>query len=496
MNATHIYVRYKPATIDEADELTSREDLVWQNFPFDYSAGDVDDEYKDPSLNENELPWLYTFYPVDNKITTSIQTEILDQLYITSESENELEEVAYIISGNKEKESEDPETITGSNMRRAPEYRPRGVLKVHNTTTRTDEVLKNAKIRIVDWFKVSEVYTNASGYFESGKLYRVKVDIYLLCTNSKYTIYDNRSSLLFFAIPKIANEVYADPFNFTIYYSTATRLWALATMHNAYFRYATDAVSSGISAQPDGMRLWVISKDDEAGGVGACPMLHKGTFRLGMTNPEWGIAVNILGVSPALTMLQNSLKKYLPDMYLTWDATMNTEDIDNLVFHESAHASHYIKAGNTYWGIYVSDIITKLGYGRWDQANAEMISLSEGWASFVELHISALKYGVTPRILTRIEDNEGIELTEGREFIRLSRGIFYDLMDNSSTTTEPYDLVKDYTIPQLYNTFNSTTNDFDKYLERLETLYSNPDEPNLPNLSVRYRFIMNPDNPL
>ena len=493
MLPTHVYMRYKPATIDEADELTSRTDLVWQNFPFDYSVGDVDDEYKDPDLSEDELPWLYTFFPVDNKISTLIYAEELEELYITSETEKELEELAYVISGNKEYEEPEP-TENGASFRRRSEYKPRGVLKVHNTKTGADEVLKNAKIRIVDWFKVSEVYTNSSGYFESDKEYRVNVDIYMLCTNSKYTLYDNRSSLLFFAIPKIANEVRADPFNFTIYYSTATRLWALATMHNAYFRYATDAPSSGISAQPDGMRLWVVSKDDDEGGVGATPMLHKGIFTLGITNPEWGIAVNILGVSPLLSTLQVALRKYLPDMLLTWDATMETDQIDDLIFHECAHSSHYLKAGNIFWGRYVSEIITHAGYGRWDHPNAEMIALSEGWASYVEMHLYCLKYGLTPRDLLDIETIEGVTVTSGRDYIRLVRGLFYDLMDDSSVRIEAYDKVNYYSLIQLYNAFSSSTTNFDTYLNNLKTLYSNPDEIYLPDLSVRYKFVMNPDN--
>ena len=83
---THLYVKFKPANVDELDALYwSDESLDFYSFPLDYERIQNGSYYHDPSLPADVPTYQYVSIPVERPIPDVCDYEILEELYIPEE---------------------------------------------------------------------------------------------------------------------------------------------------------------------------------------------------------------------------------------------------------------------------------------------------------------------------------------------------------------------------------------------------------------------------
>lgn len=87
ITATHLYVRFKPASTEQLLTLEETEDLELQDYPIDYELLQDGDYYQDPTLGTEDFHWLYTVVPVNYQFPNGIQKEIIEQLYLPIDNE-------------------------------------------------------------------------------------------------------------------------------------------------------------------------------------------------------------------------------------------------------------------------------------------------------------------------------------------------------------------------------------------------------------------------
>lgn len=78
--ASHLYVRFKPATLEEY-KLLEPFDLPLRTFPLDYEILQDGDWYDDPAIPNDQIPWLYSVVKPDFQFP-AVQYEILEPLFL------------------------------------------------------------------------------------------------------------------------------------------------------------------------------------------------------------------------------------------------------------------------------------------------------------------------------------------------------------------------------------------------------------------------------
>jgi hypothetical protein len=80
--ASHLYVRFKPASLEEY-KLLEPFNLPLRTFPLDYEILKEGDWYDDPTIPNDQIPWLYSVVKPDFQFP-AIQYEILEPLFLAS----------------------------------------------------------------------------------------------------------------------------------------------------------------------------------------------------------------------------------------------------------------------------------------------------------------------------------------------------------------------------------------------------------------------------
>ncbi|MEO0043242.1 MAG: hypothetical protein RL329_2690 [Bacteroidota bacterium] len=143
-------------------------------------------------------------------------------------------------------------------------------------------------------------------------------------------------------------------------------------------------------------------------------------------------------------------------------------------FHELAHASFFMKVGQTYWirvitNILVADASLCGGYGCGNEIFAGDTQLNEAWAEFLgkEHHRR-----VHPNGQCETDGNTWVDypaaLEDDRSFQNdwIPTGVFFDLMDATNLTAERNDQIQGFTIAQQYNIFSPNMHSFCEYRDR------------------------------
>lgn len=87
INTTHLYVRFKPATVEQFVTLEESEDLELQDFPMDFEIIQDGDYYQDTLQGTEDFQWMYTVVPVGYNFPFGIQKEIIEYLYLPEDNE-------------------------------------------------------------------------------------------------------------------------------------------------------------------------------------------------------------------------------------------------------------------------------------------------------------------------------------------------------------------------------------------------------------------------
>lgn len=440
VQATHYYIKINPENLTQLemlDELDNSDDEnapILHDYPLDYEILEEGDYYIMPR-NENDFYHsAYTLIPVDYQFPSTVPYVILDEIYEPTEEEFDVETVSLFFAGwDEDLEADEiavdehtlPEYLNNALLEQGrlfgKRYTPNGTVRVQNTDNNNMDELQKAKITIgrnVFW---RSTYTDDSGFFNAPKKYRGKVRIRAKWRGQTATIRKTWNEIAglwvsdhLMTITRGGNSrtkdiMHSEPhqgvFGIDL---VGGHLWFKGTIHNGLRKYVDYSNTNGISITVNTANVWAWAD----GKNSSAPMLHKfqnlplmasianigqATFWSVLTNVYSGIGIAL--VPPHLR--PDLIFGDLNDKKIDRDSRTNTVRIHQLVFHESSHFSHALKAGGSFWAqVFASEQSNYIQYddSYYDGSKptytaAKRIALAEGWANFCEFKITSAIYG-------------------------------------------------------------------------------------------------------
>ncbi len=328
ISATHLYVRFKPASVEQFITLEETEDLELQDYPMDYEIIQDGDYYQDPSQGTEDFQWLYTVVLVGYNFPPGIQMEVIESLYLPNNNEI-LEDLAESMAAGAQYSSAKNITYDtvhierldaqsqifnysveqcpcepdvpcpvwpdcglggGSGGSNDPKI-PRGKIEVQDirtcATPITNVPVRQARIVCRRWFKIDRTYTNDQGQFVSSKKFKNKVKVLLKTKNQHAKVSKVRGIRLWqmlFPVKKrigvfdegaMANipHLFVRPASASAN-DKELPYWVAVTTHNSvleYRQYATELVVG----QPPAKLNILITNWEFMRATGAAPIWNK-----------------------------------------------------------------------------------------------------------------------------------------------------------------------------------------------------------------------------
>ena len=473
ITTNHNYVKIWCSSSDDRDLLDSL-NIKYSDYPLDQEIEEEGNFYLEEDIEpENyEGSWVYTSLLADfDYDSLGLSYELLEDLFLfedaqADEFEDEdhsllaktsdeqiafysaLEKEAFRITGNLEKE----EKANKDNLQArcwffcSGRTQPRGRIQVRNTTTNGLDPVVGVKVRTYRWFVWGHGYTNENGEYSINKRYR---------GNPRYTIdFDN---------PETKVKLYASFFSFSDASYRAGRHsrngyskvfennsygWRFATVNNAIVDYRDYCDEFGIPKPTKRLRTIVRKKN----GDSAAPMLRYTRSFIGSNsyanvsnhalNSTWWFLANFI---------KTGLWYYMPDIIISAPSHRRTDQIQQVVYHEFAHASHHELVGSSYWAKYVSYIITYgfasgTTYGDGTGRNAEICGIGEMWGNYFASVCFERRYRwrsfapeedwFNPGFLERVVNNTDLEINEVFYTLRRDVTTFETLIGYLKNKTE------------------------------------------------------------
>jgi len=514
LEATHLYVRFAPKSVEEKELLNQDTTLSLYEYPLDYEILQYGQYYHDPTIPENQITYQYTVVEVGYQFP-NIEYEILSELYLPSEEDEEVELKSLQITNNLAIDT----TQTKNLELGKDKYRPEGNIFVQDDILNRDVPLRNVKVRIRNWFKIDNISTDVNGHFRSIE-YKGDVDIIVLFENSHCNLRSTLINIIGTADTKLANEVKSlnivisrDGRNTTTtplpngYRNFSDdKVWAWATVFNAVEDYWTYCSTQIIGTPRSGLKIWV-NKNSRSGAAGdemtgAAPMFHRGWdfYKLNGDN-FWKWIANVLYI-PVSNVLMNVFHAFLPDIVITYGANnVNSADINEVTFHELSHASHENKVGESYWYKYVNYTVTNNGYGNGTGHNFGVCALGEMWGYHMGWFLSRDKYGANAPVSLNIEENftplarggnPGMRIIDvaGNRASWIPAGLLQDLTDTNSDQIQGtfWDNADGYTNDQIFNALDWGVESPQQFRDRLLRENLNRDQVDVNSLFEGYFF--------
>jgi len=400
----------------------------------------------------------------------------------------------------------------------ASKYKPSGQILLQDNSSNTEPGLRNVQIRLRNWFRIDEVYTNGSGSFTAEENFRGEVDIKIIFTNSHYKMRSTLVNLFDNIDYKIANEVKS--YKLVICRGDRTgsapsgwnwkkdnELWAYATISNAVEDYYDYCTSENIGTPPNTIRIWANSNKKDKGWSGSAPMFSHGMKYYTLNwDKWWKFAANVLYI-PVTNVLMNVFQWFLPDMIINFNRNSieNSNEFYETVFHELAHASHFNKVGAGFWDNYINYMVNEGSYGDGNGKDFGLVSISEAWGFHMGWYLTQQKYGTNALVsvnaserfvplqrgsdssIYRVINTSGI-ITRYEGWI--PAGILHDLMDNGTDVirTGFTDNAGTFTNHEFFNSLEKDVRSPQQFRDRLISKTSNRDQADVNTLFEAYYF--------
>lgn len=167
--------------------------------------------------------------------------------------------------------------------------------------------------------------------------------------------------------------------------------------------------------------------------------------------------------------------QYAPDLFIGTNQ-INTRRLQELLFHELTHASHFFQNGPIWWDLVIAQTSSNISnlqldllpfeldfgdpWGNGNETFGEVVGLAESWAE----HVSR-------DLIFPDADNEN-EVLWGNGASWVPTGFHHDLIDDGiePVATGITDNIQGFTRQQLFNQINSSTLTFDDYFQNLSTI--------------------------
>lgn len=172
---THYYVKFKPRTWDEYDDLKEDSTLELSDIPYDYEITRNGNYYHDPAINDTLPTYQYATVPAGFHFNDTIPYDIISPLYVPevdnsllgTSDQNELfvEKLlneAYNLTGNYE------DTIPLENYTER-KYFPSGRIQIFDTRLNSIYGMEGLKVTARRWFIVYPAYCDRFGQYIMSK---------------------------------------------------------------------------------------------------------------------------------------------------------------------------------------------------------------------------------------------------------------------------------------------------------------------------------------
>jgi hypothetical protein len=415
ITANHTYMRLKPNSPEQFEELEDNQDLELQDYPMDYEVVQDGDYYQDPTLGTEDYGWLYSVVPITYTPPPGIRYEIIAELYLTDNIV--LEGIAESIAGgiiySFSNNADGTVTITrqdnGSSITLRPpapcellpwddiDYcgAPGGIggggggipltpgiyveeQQLCGTPTLTLPLIEG-RVVAKRWFKVWRGYTNEDGRFTVTRRFRNGVKMLVKMRNNNARVAKIRGIRLwqmFFPVKKRMGIFNGNELNVIRYVFTKPTdgnarnkdltYWTAATTHNAVMEFRQYVAEINLPVPPTKLKI-MVSNWGDLRDVGAAPMWNKchnnivptiwvSTFLIG-----GGIAGTIVGgIVGVATILKNRVDIIVGYTSADYNCLLTSIHLRSLVYHELGHAQHYTQVGCNFWTDYRNAITTEM----------------------------------------------------------------------------------------------------------------------------------------
>jgi len=461
---TDYYVRFLIEN-DAQKNLLLADSFNLSTVPLDVEIEQDVDHYVDETTITDEAQWFYTSVPKAYSFHPHITYEKLEDLFLFEESEADerlgtngvsmnflydLEDEALLMTDNYEKLDEDESQ--SSFHRRRRRVRPKGHIRVYNTSTRKLDPVAGVKVKTRRWFKWAKGWTNSEGYYQVNKSYRRSVRYTVVFKNTKgFKIWPSTVSVSSARYKAGKHSKHGHSINF----HTNSKGWRWSTVNNATVKYFDYCEQFGIGKPHSNLRI-VANKQS---GGGAAPMMRRTWSWAGFrTNSD---LISFLGkatLSVPINGLWLLTRLVLPDVIVKANSSQGTRTVFSVTFHELAHASHFRKVGSSYWIKFINYIMT---YGKIDGSNpygdghgynSGICGVGEMWGNY----ISALFIREELNLVSKDFDDfwwwfEDNELWFNPGFLKLVNGI------------------SDISIADIFTCLTKDTDTFEKLIAKLKT---------------------------
>jgi hypothetical protein len=548
ITATHLYVRFKPNSADQLVALDENPDLELQDYPMDYELIQDGDYYQDPTLGDEDFPWLYTVVPINFSYPSGIQYQVLQELYLPENNEI-LEDLAESMVAGAQYSSErlenrpivriDREDIQvesfnysleqcpclvpdepcpvwpncglGGNPPPPTPTLPSGIYVDEQTvcSSQPNSPLPLRQVNVVAkrWFKRWSGYTDDNGKFTVTKSFKNKVKLIVKTRNGNARVskvrgirvwnvlFPNRVRLGVIygsELPKF-RYVFTKPTDGSASNKDLAN-WACATTHNSIVEFKQYTAEFGLQQPPPNLKV-IVTNWSFMANTAAAPMWNKcNASNMGSLIK---LISNVAGTAyGVLNSFRNQMDIIIGYKSLDYNCKLTSSELRGTVYHEVAHAQHFIQAGCGFWSQYRNSISDELfssgfsdSYGNGTATTAPIIGTGEMWGYFAEKWYSERHYGnggsLSNLFFSRmqIDDyfnsatlglNANFNALEnfnprrgGDNYRWIPKGLPYDLWDSRNDNLPPLiDNVNGFTINQIFNALQSDVRSIPAFKDR------------------------------
>ena len=174
---THYYICFKPKTVEEYLYINQNSNLTLWDIPLDYNFPEGKIDYRDPEIPDGKPNYLYTAVKINQELPSQ-NYEILAELILSPESDemslskrnnffsfyDQLEQEALRITGNQS-------TIQKGCAKTLGTWRPTGSIQVFDNVLSRNVPVITVNVRVKNWFKWWDGYTDGNGNFRCSKTF-------------------------------------------------------------------------------------------------------------------------------------------------------------------------------------------------------------------------------------------------------------------------------------------------------------------------------------
>ena len=386
VKTTNLYVRFLPDDQKQYDLLRSM-GLDLMDHPMDYDILVDGDWYHDPDVPEGDVTWQYAVVP-RNFSFPDIRYEVLDECYIAENDPGTrsdgidwaaVEREAYVLTGNESR-------LSSPVTRSSEKVTPSGRITIEDENYKGGQPFGVAGVRVScnSFVKTSHAYTDRDGYYQMDRSFASDIRYRLVFKNEKgFSIGFNL--VLVPASVSTLGKSSPEGVNMTVTKDSEDKLYRRCVVNNAAYDYISRCNSDdmGIDPPPSDLRLWIFNGMEASSAV----MLHHGA-----------VLRNDL-VEEYLGKFSRLIEYFLPDITIGTKGYDSYASIYSSTCHELAHASHFSKAGISYWNRYILYIIESyvrtggMTYGDGSGEDAGYCEIGEMWAYYLESKMYKERYG-------------------------------------------------------------------------------------------------------